>query len=79
MPNSSIPLTILFILVACAMLGSALALFADLVWQNQALKLSGVALALAAALVYLAFRLRDRAEQRRQAAQENRAEDEERG
>ncbi len=79
MPNSRIPLTILFILVACAMLGSALALFADLVWQNQALKLAGVALALAAALIYLAYRLRDRAEQRRGDAQENRTEEEDRG
>lgn len=66
-PQSGIYLTIMFIMVLNVVLGAGLALVADLVLQNQALKLFGVGLAVVAGLGYLLFRLLGRAELKRRA------------
>lgn len=66
-PKSSIYLTIMFLMVFNVVLGAGLALAADLVWQDEALKLFGVGLAVVAGLGYLLFRLLGRAELRRRA------------
>lgn len=68
-PNSSIYLTIMFLMVVNVVLGAGLALVADLVWQDEALKLFGVGLAVVAGLGYLIFRLLGRAELKRRAEQ----------
>lgn len=77
-PQSSIYLTIMFIMVVNVVLGAALALAADLVWQDEALKLFGVGLAVVAGLGYLLFRLLGRAELRRR-MEEARGEENRRG
>lgn len=66
-PRSSIYLTIMFLMVINVILGAGLALLADLVWQDEALKLFGVGLAVVAGLGYLIFRLLGRAELKRRA------------
>ena len=66
-PRSSIYLTIMFLMVINVVLGAGLALVADLLWQDEALKLFGVGLAVVGGLGYLIFRLLGRGELRRQA------------
>ena len=66
-PRSSIYLTIMFIMVVNVALGAGLALVADLVLQDEALKLFGVGLAVVGGLGYLIFRLLGRAELKRRA------------
>lgn len=66
-PRSSIYLTIMFLMVLNVVLGAGLALVADLVWQDEALKLFGVGLAVVGGIGYLIFRLLGRAELKRRA------------
>ncbi|MEX0921450.1 MAG: hypothetical protein WD489_09125 [Rhodovibrionaceae bacterium] len=69
-PKSNIYLTILFLMVANLVLGVVLMLLADLVWQNEALKVFGLGLALVAGFGYLLFRLLGRSAARRREEEE---------
>lgn len=69
MPKSGIYLTIMFLMVTNVVLGFVLMLLADYVWQNDALRLFGLGLAVVGGLGYLIFRLLGRGEVRRRIEQ----------